>query len=908
MTATAGGCACTGTCGCFTGIAVSTPAPVANLPGLQAIAYRPGTHATFLASMLANLSLMADAGALTALRARDDGDLAIALLDAWAAVADVITFYSERIANENYLRTATERRSVLELARAVGYELSPGVAAGAYLAFTMQDATGAPPSTPLPAGTKVQSVPRPGQAPVMFETIEPIEARPAWNALRARQVTGQPVTGSGQLELVLAGTSTNLKAGDGLLFKGSHGHVRFGVVVSTATVPSPGGIPGQGTTVASVDALPGTQDVAGFPAPVPAALPAQVQKLAGKTITATDLAARAAKERFSVADLFACLEQSASGPQQVVVLPSRAPVFGNNAPAFTALPPNLTNYQQVYDSSGGGTWQAGPYQSRSTWTGQDLGSYSADNIKGGGHAPGQLVLLDSAYPQAAQGQYVVFRQGGTWTAASLEGVSDTSWADFTMSAKVTELTIDDAVDLSGFTIVGTTVYFGADLLALAPEPITRPVTGSHVLLNGWIDGLQTGQWVAVSGNRSDYPGAVAAEAAQLQQVRQVLDPDTGGTRLTLTPPLQFSYARTSMVINANVAPATHGETVPVQSLGSGDASTPFQALPLNNQAPLTYTSAASGSGAASTLSVQVSGVRWQETPYLYGQGPAEKVYVTRIADGGAVTVEGGDGAMGARFPTGQENIQAVYRKGTGLAGLVQAGQLTLLSSPVPGVRSVTNPLDAAGGADPEVLADARVNAPLSALTLGRIVSLQDYQDFARTFPGVAKALATWAADGPARGVMVTIAGPGGEQLPPSSQLYINLLAAMRSIGDPFVPLRLGSFTPASFTVSGLVKVDPARDPGDVLGSAAAALQSAFSFRARVFGQGVAVSQVLQVIHSVSGVLAVELTSLAKVGAAAGLPQGGLLVAVQPATSGSLASLQPAELLTIDPGPVKLKVM
>ena len=45
------------------------------------------------------------------LKTRDPNDFAIALLDAWATVADVLTFYHERIANEGYLRTATERRS-----------------------------------------------------------------------------------------------------------------------------------------------------------------------------------------------------------------------------------------------------------------------------------------------------------------------------------------------------------------------------------------------------------------------------------------------------------------------------------------------------------------------------------------------------------------------------------------------------------------------------------------------------------------------------------------------------------------------------------------------------------------------------------------------------------------------------
>ena len=55
-------------------------------------------------------------------------------------VADVLTFYQERLANESFLRTASERRSILELARLIGYELHPGVAASGFLAFTLDDA------------------------------------------------------------------------------------------------------------------------------------------------------------------------------------------------------------------------------------------------------------------------------------------------------------------------------------------------------------------------------------------------------------------------------------------------------------------------------------------------------------------------------------------------------------------------------------------------------------------------------------------------------------------------------------------------------------------------------------------------------------------------------------------------
>ena len=72
------------------------------------------------------------------------------------SLGDVLTFYQERIANESYLRTATERLSVLELARLIDYQLRPGVAASTYLAFTLEDAPGAL-GQALSLGTTAQS-------------------------------------------------------------------------------------------------------------------------------------------------------------------------------------------------------------------------------------------------------------------------------------------------------------------------------------------------------------------------------------------------------------------------------------------------------------------------------------------------------------------------------------------------------------------------------------------------------------------------------------------------------------------------------------------------------------------------------------------------------------------------------
>ena len=102
-------------CGCCEGLAVETPVEVSNRPGLSAVAYRVGTHARFKASMLARLS-GSRLPELGNLKTRDDDDFTIALLDAWAMVSDVLTFYQERVANESYLRTATERGSVVRAA------------------------------------------------------------------------------------------------------------------------------------------------------------------------------------------------------------------------------------------------------------------------------------------------------------------------------------------------------------------------------------------------------------------------------------------------------------------------------------------------------------------------------------------------------------------------------------------------------------------------------------------------------------------------------------------------------------------------------------------------------------------------------------------------------------------------
>ena len=199
---------------CCEGVEILTPLQTVNRPGLDALAYRVGTHATFLESMKARLS-SAELPALAALKTRETRDPAIALLDAFAVVADVLTFYSERIANEGYLGTARERRSIFEMARLVGYQPRPGVSASVPLAFRMEDGY----EGEIPAGTRAQSVPNPGELPQPFETSDKLEARAAWNELRPRLGCPQSMEQIARdLRVYFKGTAANLSPNDRLLF------------------------------------------------------------------------------------------------------------------------------------------------------------------------------------------------------------------------------------------------------------------------------------------------------------------------------------------------------------------------------------------------------------------------------------------------------------------------------------------------------------------------------------------------------------------------------------------------------------------------------------------------------------------------------------------------------------------
>jgi hypothetical protein len=208
-------------CACCTGRRPQTPVPTANPPGQPAIAYRAGDYGSFLSSMLARLGSSAYP-ALAGLTVRDPSDPAIALLDGWAAVGDLLTFYTERLANEGYLRTATDPASLRLLGALAGYRPRPEVAASTYLSFTVSSDRSAPDTTvTIPAGTRALSIPAPGQGARAFESATDLLARPSWNDLAVRTRRPVQISPAGlpnTPQVTLAGSATTLSPGDRLLF------------------------------------------------------------------------------------------------------------------------------------------------------------------------------------------------------------------------------------------------------------------------------------------------------------------------------------------------------------------------------------------------------------------------------------------------------------------------------------------------------------------------------------------------------------------------------------------------------------------------------------------------------------------------------------------------------------------
>jgi predicted phage baseplate assembly protein len=992
-----GGNSCT--CGCCEGVQIVTPTPVENRPGLPALSYRAGTHATFLETMIAWLS-SSDCPALAGLKTRDPGDPAIALLDSWATVADILTFYQERIANEGYLRTATERRSVLELARLIGYTLRPGVAASVYLAYTLSEDNSTTPPTPtettIPKGSQSQSVPNPGESPQFFETSSDLDARSAWNKLQPRLTQPQNITEPGHQTAIPQGTdariirtvyldgiSTNLQPSDGLLivlgYASDQQFLRFVESIdiqadqnrTEVTLQTP--VLKDKTFEAELkrfagnaaDLFPGNP-LASQVVNILKKLSTDIQGQSASTVGLVQsvipqiqqLRSVAAKRNFTrlgpwldqlISALNAFIQKSSNSPgagaipggvttgaAQGTAVQSGVPPTLTNLGALVeplAKPPSLQpansarlarNVTQTFSSQSDtapkllGALKSIPapvlYQAwaNTEGTGSQI-ELHAFRVKAALFASSfagaptltttsppafSSFLTSPTFADASQPPFLALDAvydkilPGTWVAVQLpaevndkgivtatattyhrvESVNTLSKTTATeaFTAKVTQLELYPPLEtpdnqrssLDPTTLLRqTVVYAQAEELDLSEEPLDRDIQGNTIELDGVYEGLDSGRWIIVSGARTDIPNVTGVSASELVMVAGVQQESSGSstnvqTKLTLANKLAYTYDPGSVTIYGNVVDATNGATRK-EVLGNGDGTQIHQQFTLKGT-PLTFVPASNPTGVDSTLQVYVNNVEWEETDSLAGLGPKDRKFITATDDNDNTTVAFGDGINGARLPTGTGNVNAIYRTGIGAPGDVEAGQISLLQTRPLNVSAVINPLAASGGADRDRLDQARCNAPLAVLALDRLVSVQDYADFSRTFAGIGKASAARLSDGQRTIVHVTIAGTEDIPIAVTSDLYQNLVQALQVNGDPYEPIQVAVRKLKLLVIAAQISILSDYLWESVVADLRATMLETFSFDRRELGQPVFQSEVISAMQAVAGVSYVNL--------------------------------------------------
>ncbi len=886
-------------CGCCEAAAPLTPLVIKNRPGLSSVVYRIGTYASFRESMLTRISALPE---LASLSTRRSDDYSITILELWAAVADVLTFYQERYANEAFLGTAAQRESVSRLAYLIDYRLGPGVAALARLAFTLDEET----QLSLPAGLKVQSVPGADETPQIFETLSALQADAGFNRLR---IYPKPVS---QVALSKGATESILDRLEGPLMKASLAPGDPMVLFNNGT--------SNPTEEKKVDSLRVEDDrvVLTWDRPV--------QKSSWKSTTSAYKTGRTFRlfgnnapptymesiEEGTAPKRIRWEKKTLSDYSYPQHVEEKSFVSGRSRLCLEGKADGLTVGGQLLVNDTIGLKRLVTIvdidQAQVT-----LGSLT-DTVTRLTVTPALFPSITATFIPIASSEMEIAAGLEFQKAELFEPVS----LPFSKQAGGGSFKFEEApVEFAGFKKTPDTV--GPDLLEIAAfvDEVIGPATPKgfsdrRKVLISELKGPAIDFW------DFDYPSAVTQSPVYLPG-RRVIDEDGPGVEVNLTlerysfkagvilRPGQFEIGREVLLLDAegepllatiesaptinpagakagefchlvlslggapqltldsasalllgNVALASHGETVADEIVGSGDATLEFQRMALKKK-PLTWLPSLKSAGSESTLQVLVNRVRWKEVPRLFGRSETDQVYSLRTREDGTTEIQFGDGHTGALLPSGASNVVATYRQGLGLAGRVGAGSLTTLLQRLPGLKEVSNPAAAEGGADPESMDHARENAPQTVRTFGRAVSLRDLEDLVKASGEVEKSRATRIWDGLARAVHLTVAAQQGGTF--SDEGLKRLATSLTSSRDPNHRLILANFLRVPIEVTATLRVHDDHVQAEVLQSALDALNEALSFDRLQLGQSIHLSDLYRILQEVEGVVSVDIDKL-----------------------------------------------
>ena len=878
------------------------PRLIVNRPGLETIDACIGDYSSMREYMLAKIDA---APALHAWKHRQPDDPGIALVEASAIVGDILAYYQHLYANEAYLRTAKWRESVAELVRVLGYRLAPGLGGLARFALAVKGDR----PVRIPAGFRLTAALPSAPKPAAFETTADFDAVTAlskFHLYRPRFVP--PITNGIDTFQLDAGNAISLAKGDRLLVGIADGNTlthtqilivdkvweTFGIqqVKTQGNIASLLGASksrviafnpvaaGQFVTAAKVvpaafAAIQSAATAAPAAALVMAPLSMPTAKTAmAKGILSSGLSFLPAFANVLNAGLATALYASAP-LLRAYKIGASARHFGHNAPGTRV----------AVDADGYATEVEVPYMRRlDANQGDPAGPQLRPRqlpLEGevAAFAAGTRVLIEANLADSADGsnaQKRVLERG----VAQVDRQS-LAWGTMAGASTVLELDDDLAIAESG------TTFDYADIRGITVHQVQG--AGFNLFAASRATPVTSGSGLDFFGTRDD-AAALAGRTLVLAlpggaQTASVLAVDTGSTgptqrffRATLDREFGlslFEHDRPGVDVYGNVVEATEGATEAEIAIGDGDARESFQTFALP-KAPLTYLlDTASTPPQVPELTIWVGRVRWRRVDSLFDAKPRDTVYIVREDADGKSYVQFGDGKTGARLPSGVGNIVAHFRTGTGAHGSLQGDDKPSAPRRLPNFDDVWMLEPATGGAAPESAANARLAAPATMQSLGRIVSLADFEAEALALPGVLKARAVWAAPDGAPLVAVTLLTASGSAAD-ATAVDSALRRALAARGPARWPMTVRIGELRRIRVALTVACDAALRSEDVAEAIAEALgvedddpaddldlgsRGLMHWRMRNFGDGVHGSQVVAVAQNVVGVRWVQLDRL-----------------------------------------------
>jgi uncharacterized phage protein gp47/JayE len=141
---------------------MTTPATFSALQPPATIDYTSKDWSAFVTSMLNYAAVI-----MPQWDTSSEGDFGVMLVELFAYIADILSFYGDRLTQEAYLPTATQRLSILNLAQLLGYVPTNGSPATGTVTFQNSTAN----NITIPAGTQVSTnFNQAADQPIIYET------------------------------------------------------------------------------------------------------------------------------------------------------------------------------------------------------------------------------------------------------------------------------------------------------------------------------------------------------------------------------------------------------------------------------------------------------------------------------------------------------------------------------------------------------------------------------------------------------------------------------------------------------------------------------------------------------------------------------------------------------------------